>query len=414
MNIRQLSFRNITTLMSGNIGAQCITFLSGLILARIYTPEEFGILGIFLSISNILIPISCFGYEAAIVSAKDIREAFILSILCFILCIIFSCILLVPIIVFKFQIISLFNCTPLYPWIYLLPISVLMGGIFNILNYFNTKLKQYKNISLSNVLKSFSCAIIQLLGYFIKQGPGMLIIGQTSMNIFGNFQLIRNIREHSTRFKLTELLTTGKKFIRYPKFYLWGLLANNISLNATNLLIKRLFSTADVGFYSYAYKYIGFPISLIATSSGQVYYQELSEAKLSGKSMKKVYNETFLKLLLLGIPIFLGLYLFIKPIFVLIFGETWSVAGEIAQILSPLFFIRFITSPLTMSLLVLDKQKYLLFWQCALMLATLLPYIVVKLYGGDIYSYIYSAVISLSTCYILYFLSILSFIYKTK
>ncbi len=406
VNLKGYSIRNILTLLCGNLGAQLVTFLVGLVLARRYTPEDFGILGVFLAISNILIPISCLGYEAAIVISKDIKEAVSVSLLCLCICIGFSVLLFLPIVICKETLVKFFNCPGIYPWIYILPLSVILGGSFNILNYFNTKIKEYKAISLSNIVKSITCALLQVLVSFFRGGPFGLILGQTSMNLFGNIRLCKNIFKYKIHVSLNDLKSVGIRYSKFPKFYFWGVMSNNISLNVTNILIKKLYSTSDVGFYSYAYKYIGFPISLIASSAGQVYYQELSEIKNNVKKVKQVFRDTFVKLLVLGIPIFSTMYLLVEPGFIFLFGDKWESAGEMGQILIPLFFIRFVTSPLSMTLLAFEKQNLLLRWQIFLMLCTFLPFVVISFLGCDIITYLYMEVACLSFGYILYLISI--------
>lgn len=414
IKLKKYNFHNIITLLSGNLGAQLVTFVIGLFLARIYTPEDFGILGVFLSLSNILIPISCLGYEAAIVVAKDLKEAFYVSILCLSISSIFSLLLLIPILLSKVWIINLFNAPAIYPWIFLLPISVILGGLFNVLNYFNTKLKQYKEISISNILKSLSCASVQFLGSFLKSGPCMLILGQAFMNLFGNIRLLKNFLSNKQRLNFRSIINVGKRFKKFPEFYFWGVLSNNISLNVTNILINKLFSPSDVGFYSYAYKYIGFPISLIASSTGQIYFQELSEAKITGGSVDKIFKETLIKLLLIGIPIFTIIFFLVKPGFIFLFGDRWAMAGEMGRILTPLFLIRFVTSPLSMTLLVFEKQNILLIWQILLMVCTFVPFVIISIIKQNIISYLNYEVLFLSIGYILYFLSIYSVIRKQK
>ena len=262
--IKGLIIGNVLKLFLGNSGAQVITFLAALVLARLYSPEQFGILGVFLAISQILIPISCLGYEAAIVITNDIVDAYKVCFICFIINLIFSIILYIPIFVFDEAICHLLNTKEIYPWIYLLPICVFLGGCFNALNYFNTKLKCYSDIAKSNVVKSFSCAVIQMSGAIIKAGAGSLILGQVFMNLFGNIKLATNlIRSGNFSYLNTGLVNLVKKYKKFPLFYSWGGLFNTIYFNITNILIKKVFTSSDVGYYSYSYKYIGFPISMI-------------------------------------------------------------------------------------------------------------------------------------------------------
>jgi len=400
--LKKLGFRNILTLFVGNAGAQVITFGAALLLARIYTPAQFGIFGIFLAISQILIPISCLGYEAAIVITRNITEAVKMSCVCLVINTAFSILLYIPVIFFRQSICELLDEYAIYPWLYLLPIGVFLGGVFNILNYFNTKIKEYKDISKSNIIKSISCATIQILGHFSNWGAGMLIVGQTFMNLFGNLKLFGNLQKKKIKsLNKGELVSLVMRYKKFPLFYFWGILSNTASLNVTNVLIKRLFTASDVGFYSYAYKYIGFPISMISSSVGQVYLQELSDARCDGKE-RRVFLMTLFKLLIMGMPIFTILYFIIEPAFIIFFGEKWRVAGEIGKILVPLFFVRFIVSPLSMTLITYEKQQLLLIWQIGLLIFTILPYFIILKTGGDIFQYISEITLFLSGYYLIY------------
>jgi len=53
-----------------------------------------------------------------------------------------------------------------------------------------------------------------------------------------------------------------------------------------------------------------------------------------------------------------------------VFGEKWRVAGDYAQILSIMFFCRFISSPLSYVLYIAEKQNYDLVFQLLLLILT--------------------------------------------
>ena len=140
---------------------------------------------------------------------------------------------------------------------------------------------------------------------------------------------------------------------------------------------------------------------MISTAIGQVYFQELSDAKY--KNPSSVFLSTLVKLLLIGLPIFICLYFVIEPVFVIAFGERWRIAGELGKIMIPLFLIRFIVSPLSITLIVFEKQKFLLFWQIGLVVFTVLPYIMSMYNDYNIYQYIYSMTLFIGLYYVLYF-----------
>ena len=81
----------------------------------------------------------------------------------------------------------------------------------------------------------------------------------------------------------------------------------------------------------------------------------------------------------------------------------FSISGELGKIMIPLFLIRFIVSPLSITLIVFEKQKFLLFWQIGLVVFTVLPYIMSMYNDYNIYQYIYSMTLFIGLYYVLYF-----------
>ena len=63
---------------------------------------------------------------------------------------------------------------------------------------------------------------------------------------------------------------------------------------------------------------------------------------------------------------FIIFYIYAPEIFILIFGKEWKTAGEYAQLLAPMFCLRFITSPLSSMFLIAEKQRLDLAWQLVL------------------------------------------------
>ena len=69
------SARNVLTLMSGTAIAQGLTLGFAPVLTRIYKPEDFGVLGLYISIVGILSVIICWRYELAIVLPRENKDA---------------------------------------------------------------------------------------------------------------------------------------------------------------------------------------------------------------------------------------------------------------------------------------------------------------------------------------------------
>ena len=85
--------RNVITLVKGTTIAQAIPILISPILTRIYSPSEFGILAIYISLLSILSVISTGKYELAIMLPDDEEEAIQLIWLSFFMSVISSVII---------------------------------------------------------------------------------------------------------------------------------------------------------------------------------------------------------------------------------------------------------------------------------------------------------------------------------
>ena len=138
--------RNSAKLLTANVVAQAIGLLVYPILTRLYTPEDFGLLNLFLSIGGVLVLLSTAEYQYAIVLPKKDEDARGLVHICGFLLLITTGIVLLSV-PFSKPIAHLFNTPELANWYWLMPLFVLAMGLWNILNYWYIRRKAYSRIS---------------------------------------------------------------------------------------------------------------------------------------------------------------------------------------------------------------------------------------------------------------------------
>ena len=88
-------------------------------------------------------------------------------------------------------------------------------------------------------------------------------------------------------------------------------------------------------------------------------------------------------------------------IFVFVFGENWRVAGEFAQIMTPMFFLNFIVNPLSYTFFIAQKQKLNLIGQFALLVLTIIAICIGMQFNNE-YLTVMAFAISYSFVYIFY------------
>jgi len=354
---------NVLTLVTGTIIAQIITIIASPIITRLYGPDTFGLLALFTSITSIIGVIACLRYEIAIMLPESDEEAanvFGLSVIFVIIVTIVS----IPLLIFFQQPLLQFLKAPqLSPFFGLIPLTILLGGIFLALNYWNTRTKHFHRLSIARVMSSCSSTGTQLGLGFLGYASGGALIGASILGqIVSTCVLgIQIIRDHLSFFKknitwdgISKVL---KRYRDFPKYDIWSALLNTISWQIPIFLLAYFFSTTVVGYYSLSMMLIQLPMSFIGGAIAQVFYQRAAVAKIGG-NLRPLVENIFKILIILGLFPMMVLLLIGEDLFSVVFGSQWAISGIYVQILSVWAFVWFISSPLSTIVAVLEKQSW--------------------------------------------------------
>lgn len=362
--------KNVLTLMTGTTIAQAIPVAISPILTRIYTPEDFGVLTLFLAITTIFGSIANGRYELAVMLPEDDEEAINIFALGVLIVTFLSVTLFGVVIFFKDYFVSLLDNKEIGFWLYFVPLTVFFIGLFNMLNYYNNRIKKYKDLAKAKVIKSVILSVLQVCLGLVKKGALGLITGQIASQLFANIKLISNISDNKkllASIHKDKIKRVAKRYERFPKFSMWAVLCNTLSFKLTEILISTLYSITTLGFYSLVGRVLAMPSTLIGGAIGQVFFQEATKEKHTTGKAEKVFKRTLKKLLLIGTPFFLILFFIVEELFAFVFGEEWRIAGYYAKILIPMFYIRFIVGTLSNIVNVFEQQIFSLLWQFVLL-----------------------------------------------
>jgi len=353
--------RNVLTLITGTTIAQAIPIAISPILTRLYTPKDFGVFALFTTIVYVFGNIANARYELSIMLPRKDENAINIVALGFIINILITLSLFITIYIFYENILNLLNNREIASWLYLIPISVFLIGCFNLLRYFNNRKKFYRDLAEAKVYKSIGMIVVQLSLGFFKAGAIGLISGHIFSQIISNAKLFINIKELNLHKKINrvKILAFAKKYKKLPIFNLPNVLIDGVRVTAINVLITKLFSISTLGQFSLALRVIQTPMSIIGSSISEIFFQRVSISK-DKEEIKRLVISFIKRASLISLPIFILIYLFSKPLFGFIFGEEWKIAGEVASIMTPWFFLNFLTSPLSTIFIKLNRQEILL------------------------------------------------------
>lgn len=352
-------FKNVATLISGTTLAQAFSVLIYIALSRIYTDEDFGIFGLYMNILNITIIFSTAKYELAILLPKSERDSVNLLGLSGLVSVGVSFLLLLAVVLFNQQICGLLGSEEISVWLYFIPLSTLLVGLFQSFRNYSNREKRYRLIAGANIAQSLGNSILKvILGLVILGAAGLIfgvVFGQlVGLLIFLVFY-IRASRHKWAWLKFSEMKRLAKEYSLFPRFNMWQGLVNNLSGALPVFIFSSYFSLAVAGIYTFGYMLIYRPANLVAGAFYQVMYQRFSEKMNNGQSFLselKMFLRQSLQWLLIPFIIF---GIFAPDIFGIIFEK--AEAGRYAQIMLPWIFMVSLTMPLSFIPDLYKKQR---------------------------------------------------------
>ena len=225
------------------------------------------------------------------------------------------------------QIISIFHYEKITYFLWLVPVSIFFTGVYNSLNYWNTRTKHFIRLSISRIINALVANGGQLgAGYGGYASAASLIyaniLGQISMTAVLPGQIWRDEKVYFRKFIRWDKMIKGlKRYSNFPLYSTFSSFVNTLSWQLPVLLFGVYFSPAIVGFYALGLRVLQFPMSFIGGSLSQVFFQRAAEAKRRGFLGLLVEN-IFNILLKVGLVPITVLTLIGGDIFAVIFGEA--------------------------------------------------------------------------------------------
>ncbi len=364
--IRSELLINTSILISGTALAQLIPILLQPVLRRPFSAEIFGAYSVYLSLIGILVMVSSFRYELAIILPKKDKEAANVLFLSVFLNLSFNLILLLAIIIWKDKFAQFLNLSDKFGnYLFFVPVTTFLLSSYQSINYWLIRKKRFTPISVNKFIRRGFEGIAQVGLKFVKV-PHFLVYGDVLGHIANLFSGIRQ----SWRSGLTtNLLSTSKvkyvffKYNDYPKYNLLPGVMSACSTLLPAIFINKFFSLENAGYMDLSRMLLSIPLALISISVSSVLLQRTSEKIKNGESILKDLLSVFSIIFVIGLLEIIIIIIFGVELFEFIFGTEWSFSGTISKFLVWSFSLNFIVNSFNSIFISLNKIKLLSFWQ---------------------------------------------------
>jgi len=406
-------FRNVFKLMGGTAIAQIIGAASLPLITRLYSPDEFGLLSVFLSFFSFGVVVLTLRYESALLNSVDELEAIKIFRICRFF--VFLSSVLVSIILFSMVYYSILGFEILPYWAVVVGfVSFISFGFFMTNRGVLLRFGDVSRISRGVVSRALSNMSSKVVLGLLSFGPFGLLLGEAIGSIFAMIvtrkarYILRKQKEKLSRkvISFREYRCTACKFKRFPTIELPSAIINQLTLSLPIILVADLFGAKSAGIFGLARTLYAIPNTQIGGAVADVFHMELSKClrlerpRSDALNLFIKFSKVLLSVALLSI--FTGVYL--APLLAgPVFGNEWTKVGQVIALMAPWMASALVASSLGRALLIFERQDLKLIYDVFSVLIVLISFWLTTSNGEDLLYFVRMLSFGMLGAYLIYY-----------
>lgn len=308
-------------------GAQGVSFIVSIVLARLLAPEVYGTISIILVFTTILNVFIDSGLGNALIQKKDADDLDFSSV--FFFNISMCSILYIVMFLFAPLIAQFYHDTSLTPVIRVLSLTLVISGVKNVQQAYVSRTMQFKRFFFATLGGTIGAAIIGIAMAYIGLGIWALVAQQ----LF-NATMDTVILWITVKWKPKKMFSFSR--LKGLFSYGWKLLASSlletIYNNVRQLIIGRMYSSADLAYYNRGKQFPDLLIANINSSIDSVLLPTMSKEQDNRERVKMMTRRAIKTSTYIMAPLMMGLAFCGTPVVRLILTDKWLACVPFMQI----------------------------------------------------------------------------------
>ena len=327
-HIQQRAIKGGFWIFSLRTVGQLFNFIRLIVLARLLSPNDFGLMGIALLSMMTLETFSETGFKTALIQNKKNIKNYLNS--AWTVLILRGVILFAILYLIAPHAAVFFNAPAAKPIIQIIALSILLHAFTNIgVVYFQKELefkKQFK-YEFSGIFADFIVAISAAL---IFRNVWALVLGFVAGNAAS---LIMSYKLHDYRPKLDFNLSKAKELWGFGKWILGSSILIFLFMQGDDIFVGKVLGVAALGFYQMAYKISNLPVTEITHVISKITFPAYSKLQQNARKLKVAYLKVLQITAFLSFPV-AGAIFFLAEDFTLIFlTQKWMPIVPVIKVL---------------------------------------------------------------------------------
>lgn len=318
MKENRMVFSNLIWRFAERCGAQIVTLIVSIVLARILIPEDYGTISLITVFTTILQVFVDSGLGTALIQKKDADDLDFSSVFYFnfVVCLIlyFGMVIAAP------YIAVFYNNITLTPVIRVISLTIVVSGIKGIQQAYVSRNMMFKRFFFSTIGGTLFSAIIGVGLAYADCGVWALVGQQLSNTCIDTFILWVTVKWRPKKMfswvRLKILLSFGWKM-------LVSSLLDTIYNNIRSLIIGKMYSSVDLAYYNQGRQFPNVIVNNINTSIDSVLLPTMSSVQDNRSRVKQMTRRSIKISTYVMAPLMMGLAFCAKPIVNLVLTEKW-------------------------------------------------------------------------------------------
>lgn len=308
-------------------GAQLVTFIVSIVLARILMPEDYGTVALVTVFTTIMQVFVDSGLGTALIQKKDADDIDFSSVFYFnlIVCLVLyaGMFAMAPLIA------TFYNDYTLVPIVRVISLTIIVSGVKGIQQAYVSKNMLFKRFFFATLGGTIFSAFAGIGLAYAGAGVWAIVVQQLSNTIIDTLILWLTVRWRPKRVfsweRLKNLLSFGWKL-------LVSSLLDTVYNNLRNLVIGKIYTSADLAYYNQGDKFPKLIVTNINNSIDSVLLPTMAEAQDDSERVKKMTRRAIKTSTYIMAPLMIGLAFCAKPIVRLLLTEKWLQCVPYLQI----------------------------------------------------------------------------------
>lgn len=299
-------------------GAQLVTFIVSIVLARILDPKDYGTIALVTVFTTILQVFVDSGLGTALIQKKNADDLDFSSVFYFnfIVCII----LYVGMFIAAPYIALFYKDTTLTPVIRVISLTIVISGVKGIQQAYVSKNMLFKRFFFSTIGGTIFSAVLGIAMAYMGYGVWALVAQQLSNTAIDTLILWLTVKWRPKKMFSYERL---KGLFSFGWKLLISSLLDTAYNNLRNLIIGKLYSSSDLAFYNQGEKFPKVIVMNINTSIDSVLLPTMSIEQDNPERIKQMTRRAIKTSTYVMAPLMMGLAFCAEPIVRLVLTDKW-------------------------------------------------------------------------------------------